>query len=551
MQSNMIIYLKYLNLFNMEFLFKYLKPLFFICGIFLICIDAFSIEKDAVINLPNLFDPYTNMENGIKGTVNAGGKIDVKIYEKTKNTLVYHTYITSSSTVYSGIETVYSRNDLGDGAIYYPKNWNSKDIKTALGSINRLYYDSIPSSEYPYHPFQNNIELKVKITEINAEMQTCKVPGLGIIDRNGGNALFHSSHFCYDLRNAADFVTLTWTKVKSPDVNRKSDLIIAAHRGVWGDHLGDGNPENSTAALAATKQYTPVLESDIMLTGNNELVVIHDYNLHRLTDYSGSDRDYLFNMKWSDLSGLHLRKRNMKVSNFKLLDFAALMDLIVKEKLVLTVDIKDIRSRYDLSGNCIDNCEYDPKTHGDEARKKIKDSWMKILELCIQTAASKNALQYVAFKVPHKYSEIEEYIPDSLLSKVLFMPVIQPGRKDYLDFTDSWITEGGVRAVAYETNFKRKDDLYLQSFERNGRNYENFLHYVYEVAGLRPGCYPEEPMGPMGIVNRWADWLIKDLRKDVRGDHYFLMTIPYGKIMVLTTDRPDIWEKMGEIYNCK
>ena len=359
MQSNMIIYLKYLNLFNMEFLFKYLKPLFLICGIFLICIDAFSIEKDAVINLPNLFDPYTNMENGIKGTVNAGGKIDVKIYEKTKNTLVYHTYITSSSTVYSGIETVYSRNDLGDGAIYYPKNWNSKDIKTALGSINRLYYDSIPSSEYPYHPFQNNIELKVKITEINAEMQTCKVPGLGIIDRNGGNALFHSSHFCYDLRNAADFVTLTWTKVKSPDVNRKSDLIIAAHRGVWGDHLGDGNPENSTAALAATKQYTPVLESDIMLTGNNELVVIHNYNLHRLTDYSGSDRDYLFNMKWSDLSGLHLRKRNMKVSNFKLLDFAALMDLIVKEKLVLTVDIKDIRSRYDLSGNCIDNCEYE------------------------------------------------------------------------------------------------------------------------------------------------------------------------------------------------
>lgn len=137
------------------------------------------------------------------------------------------------------------------------------------------------------------------------------------------------------------------------------------------------------------------------------------------------------------------------------------------------------------------------------------------------------------------------------MSKVLFMPVIQPGRKDYLDFTDSWITEGGVRAVAYETNFKRKDDLYLQSFERNGRTYENFLHYVYEVAGLRPGCYPEEPMGPMGIVNRWADWLIKDLRKDVRGDHYFLMTIPYGKIMVLTTDRPDIWEKMGEIYNCK
>jgi hypothetical protein len=58
-------------------------------------------------------------------------------------------------------------------------------------------------------------------------------------------------------------------------------------------------------------------------------------------------------------------------------------------------------------------------------------------------------------------------------------------------------------------------------------------------------------MGPKGIVNRWADWLIKDLRKDVRGDHYFLMTIPYGKIMILTTDRPDIWQKIDNMYNAQ
>ena len=50
-------------------------------------------------------------------------------------------------------------------------------------------------------------------------------------------------------------------------------------------------------------------------------------------------------------------------------------------------------------------------------------------------------------------------------------------------------------------------------------------------------------MGPKGIVSRWADWKIKDLTQDIRGDHYLLMTIPYGKIMVLTTDRPDIWQK--------
>lgn len=58
-------------------------------------------------------------------------------------------------------------------------------------------------------------------------------------------------------------------------------------------------------------------------------------------------------------------------------------------------------------------------------------------------------------------------------------------------------------------------------------------------------------MGPKGIVNRWADWMIKDLRVDWRGDYYFFMSIPYGKIMVLTTDRPDMWIKIDQMYKTK
>lgn len=504
-------------------------------------------EVNANISLYNLFGPDTDMENGIKGTVNAGGKIEVKVYENSYNVLVYQAYITSTSSTYAGIGTNYKKEALGGGATYYPNTWNSKDIKTALGSVDRKKYDSSTVRPYPY--LKGHVGLRVAITETNAQIDLCKIPGIGLINRDGGNALFNPRHFCYDLKNADNYATIAWSKMKQPDINKKTDLIIAAHRGIWGDNLGDGNPENSTAAISATKQYTPILESDIMITSNKELVVIHDYNLHRLTDYSGSDRDYLFNMNWSQLSKLHLRKRNMKTTDFKLLDFGDLVDLLIQNQLVLTIDIKDIRARYDLSGTCIDNCEYDPKTHGEEAKQKIKDSWMAILKKCIDIAASKNALQNIAFKVPHKYTEIEAYVHDSILSKVLFMPVIQPGRKDYLDFTDSWISEGGKRVVAYETNFKGKDDLYLKPIIREGKTYLNFLHYVYACSGLRPGCYPEEPMGPKGIVNRWADWLIKDLTKDVRGDHYFLMTIPYGKIMVLTTDRPDIWKRMGGIYD--
>lgn len=526
--------------------------LFIRCLMLLFCFSYSTImvaivETETTIKLHEVFGLNSDLENGIRGTVNPGGRIDVKVYEKDLNVLVYHVYISSTSEQYSGISLDYTKSQLGNGATYYPPIWHSKDFKTALGSVDRKKYDS--STTRPYHYLSGELTLRVEISENNASMESCKIPGVGVLDRFGGNPLFNPHHFCHDLRNRDNFVTKAWSLMKTPDINKSSDLIIAAHRGVWGDNLGNGNPENSTAAIAATKEYTPILESDIMITGNNELVVIHDYNLHRLTNYTGSDRDYLFNMSWSELSSLKLRKRNMQVTDFSLLDFATLIDLLKENELVLTVDIKDIRSRYDLTGQCVDNCDYDPKTYGEAATKKIKDSWMTILQKCIEIATEKNALQYVAFKVPHKYSDMQEYIPDSILSKVLFMPVIQPGRKDFLDFTDLWISEGGNRVVAYETNFKKRNDKYLQPITRNGKNYENFLHYVYECSGLRPGCYPEEPMGPKGIVNRWADWLIKDLRGDIRGDHYLLMTIPYAKIMVLTTDRPDIWQRMTEIYN--
>lgn len=145
--------------------------------------------------------------------------------------------------------------------------------------------------------------------------------------------------------NTSSFVTKVWTKIKTPDINKGSDLIIAAHRGVWGDKLGAGAPENSIAAIKRTKDFTDILESDIMITKDKQLIVSHDYCLMRLTDYSGSPRDYLFNMNQSQLVDLHLRRRNMSVSDFKLLTFGDLVDALIENQLVLTIDIKEIIAR--------------------------------------------------------------------------------------------------------------------------------------------------------------------------------------------------------------
>lgn len=323
-------------------------------------------EYEATMSLRELFSPYTDMENGIKGIVDSGGKIEVKIFDKSTNTLVYHTYITSTSTTFTGTAVNYNKSSLGSGATYYPNVWNSKDIKIALGAIDRKRYDSVTTK--PYHLFVNDIDLKVQINEINAEMNVCKIPGIGLIDRSGGNALFHPNHYCHDLKHAAEFVTRAWTRVKQPRMDWGADFIIATHRGVWGDNLGAGNPENSTAAIRDTKLYTDVLESDVMNTKDGELIISHDYNLKRLSDYSGSDEDYLYNMNASQIKNLHLRKRNMDVSEYKYLTFGDMIDALKKYELVLTVDIKEIRSRYDKNGNCIAACEYDVKQHGEAAK---------------------------------------------------------------------------------------------------------------------------------------------------------------------------------------
>lgn len=69
-------------------------------------------EVEATMSLQELFNPYADMENGITGTVNSGGKIEVKVFDKSTNTLVYHTYITSSSTSFAGTEINYNRSSI-------------------------------------------------------------------------------------------------------------------------------------------------------------------------------------------------------------------------------------------------------------------------------------------------------------------------------------------------------------------------------------------------------------------------------------------------------
>ena len=122
----------------------HLKNLLIIALLFLLSSPIYGQTVktiEATISLQEVFGPFTSMDNGLEGAVNSGGKVEVKIYAKQLNTLVYQAYITATTTSFGGTSINYHKNDLGAGAIYYPNLWDSKYFKTALFAIDRKRYD--------------------------------------------------------------------------------------------------------------------------------------------------------------------------------------------------------------------------------------------------------------------------------------------------------------------------------------------------------------------------------------------------------------------------
>lgn len=375
----------------------------FVFVFFLIPLEkAFATVRtfEASVSLSELFAPQADWQAGIIGNISGGGTLTVKIYYKESNTLVYQATLTSTATTYSGVGVNYKRSDLGSGATCYPDVWNSLDIETALFAIERKRR----KDDGKLHSYlSGGMTLLIEITENQGSIQTVKIPGIGIVDRDGGNALFYPDHYCYDLKHNADPITKIWKRLKMPRLDQGADVLVAAHRGFWGDNLGAGYPENSTGAFEAAQKYTDVLETDIMITKDKRMVISHDYSLSRLSNYSGPLTDYLFDLNSNILDGLFLRKRNTDVSMYPYLFFEDVVDILLQRKMVLTVDIKDVRARR-VNGQCVANCEYDPATHGDAAKLKIKESWMTCFRTCIKIAEEKGALQYLAFKDCHLHT---------------------------------------------------------------------------------------------------------------------------------------------------
>ena len=105
-----------------------------------------------------------------------------------------------------------------------------------------------------------------------------------------------------------------------------------AHRGLWDEN----NSENSMGAFKRAIEHNIAIELDIHLTKDNDLVVIHDEDLKRLTGRDGVVED---------LTVKELKENYTLMDGSLIPTFQELLDL-VNEQVPLVIELKVFRKNY-------------------------------------------------------------------------------------------------------------------------------------------------------------------------------------------------------------
>jgi glycerophosphoryl diester phosphodiesterase len=121
-----------------------------------------------------------------------------------------------------------------------------------------------------------------------------------------------------------------------------ASVRVAAHRGGAGDW-----PENSLAAFRhALGLGVDFVETDVHLTADGEVVVLHDPTLDRTTTGGGAVAD----ARRADLAALRLRTRDGAVTDEPVPTLATLLDLVRPHRAELLLEIKTAAARRPYPG---------------------------------------------------------------------------------------------------------------------------------------------------------------------------------------------------------
>jgi Glycerophosphoryl diester phosphodiesterase family len=561
-------------------------------------------KKDLVqVNMKDVFRITKDLIFGLKGTIQYGanetvhdgaitlkvwpyspnkstGKIDTCLYEikinatSTANFMKVTRPINIESELVAGKMLTVQSDEIGriatSSQIYTGEcsrfkpwysnisSWLSNAFSLIVGPPSEGYFDDCAIHTSPY------IYVIVEVTYSGNGTKTftrANVPGIGDLElqTKSGSTIVNIPYpniDTYCSGNATEYCNI-YRDILNPSnptaAGFKENIYVASHRGKWGQPLSGGEPENTLEAVQAAEALTgfsaKMVEMDVTQIADGRLVFLHDYVMSRLTSYTGEK--FSFEMSWSEMSKYKVRLRDGSESARKVTLYTDMLTHMRDNHHFLMLDIKENQAK--MKGSlCKANCAFQSSESQDQ-------SWTSIASKAIEVAGSLGASHNIMIKTYKSARSTLAFLGNKNSKSTFWTPMIvsnapqwktngQADIQKMCDFVDEWQTELGDFILCYETDFFTPGDVQLQSFTRtkNGvaTTYQNLPHYIYATTGRRSGIFSEDPASSKGTVNRWADWKMKDTTTDQRGDFIWLTTIPYGKIFLVTTDRPDVWNSL-------
>lgn len=194
--------------------------------------------------------------------------------------------------------------------------------------------------------------------------------------------------------------------------NKSEYVWVAAHRGDW-----IYAPENSIDALKHAIFFgADLIETDVRLTKDGKIIMMHDYTVDRTTDGTGTISD----LTLEEIQKLHLRNNFGGMTDLKVPTLEEFIE-IAKDKILLYLD----KASYDLPGN--------------EQGHLVKEL-LKVLKV-------HGVLEQSVFVLDWPYEKARAIFGEDL-EKVIYCPVIEDKIPNLSAYVDEYIQK--LKPVAFQ-----------------------------------------------------------------------------------------------------
>ena len=210
----------------------------------------------------------------------------------------------------------------------------------------------------------------------------------------------------------------SFTLLREKD-NKSEYVWVASHRGDW-----IYAPENSTTALEHAIFFgSDLIETDVRLTKDGKIIMMHDATVDRTTNGKGNIAD----LTLAEIKELRLRNNFGGLTDLKVPTLGEYIEL-AKDKILLYLD----KAGYDLPGH--------------EQGHMVKEL-LKVLK-------ANNAIEQSVFVLDWPYSKAKEIFGEDL-EKVIYVPVIEDKIPNLSAYVDEYIQK--LNPVAFQFRMEKLD----------------------------------------------------------------------------------------------